>query len=65
MPNRKTQFSSKLQEKHPSFKKGENEYETECFTCDTFVSVAIKGSYDLADGIDIKNASEGKSHLAK
>jgi hypothetical protein len=48
MPKRKkSKVNSELKKKYPCFKAGRNENETECIICETFKSVANKGSYDL------------------
>ena len=46
---RKCTFTNEMQEKHPCFRKGRNDYETECLICKsgTYISVVHKGSGDL------------------
>ena len=46
---RKCTFTNEKQEKHPCFRKGRNDYETECLVCKsgTDISVVHKGTSDL------------------
>ena len=54
MPKRKSKFNEELQQKYPFFRKGRDEFETECNTCGyvTFVSVANKGKLSLDMHVD-------------
>lgn len=47
MSKRKCKFSNKLQEKYKCFIEGRTQCETKCVICDTYISVANKGSLDL------------------
>ena len=44
-----THFTNEMQEKHPCFRKGRNDYEAEClvFKSVTYISVMHKGNGDL------------------
>ena len=46
---RKCTFTNEMQEKHPHFRKGRNDYEAECLVCKsgTYISVVHKGNGDL------------------
>ena len=46
---RKCTFTNEMQEKHPYFRKGRNDYEAECLVCKsgTYISVVPKGNGDL------------------
>ena len=46
---RKCRFTNEMQEKHPCFRKGRNDYEVECLVCKsgTYISVVHKGNSDL------------------
>ena len=46
---RKCTITNEMQEKHPSFRKGKNDYKAECLVCKsgTYISVVHKGSGDL------------------
>ena len=46
---RKCTFTNEMQEKHPCFRKGRNDYEAECLVCksETYISVVHKGNADL------------------
>ena len=46
---RKCTFTNEMQEKHPCFRKGRNDYEAECLVCKsgTYISVVHKGNGDL------------------
>ena len=54
MPKRKSKFTEELQQKYPYFRKGLDEFEAECITCDygTFVSVANKNKFSLDMHVD-------------
>ena len=54
MPKRKSKFTEELQQKYPFFRKGRDEFETECITCGygTFVSVANNGKLNLDMHVD-------------
>ena len=54
MPNRKSKFTEKLQQKYPFFGKGQDEFEAECITggYGTFVSVANTGKLSLDRQVD-------------
>ena len=45
----KRTFTNEMQEKHPCFKKGRNDYEAECLVCKsgTYISDVYKGNGDL------------------
>ena len=46
---RKCTFTNLMQEKHPCFRKGRNDYEAECLVCKsgTYISVVHKGNGNL------------------
>ena len=49
MAKRKYSVTNEMQEKHPCFRKGKNDYEVECLVCKsrTYISVGHKGNGDL------------------
>ena len=49
MAKRKCTFTNEMQEKHPCFRKGRNDYQAECLVCKsgTNISVVHKGNGDL------------------
>ena len=49
MLNGKCTCTNEIQEKHPCFRKGRNDYEAECLVCisGTYISVVHKGNGDL------------------
>ena len=49
MAKRKCTSTNEMQEKHPCFRKGRNDYEAECLVCKsgTYISVVHKGNGDL------------------
>ena len=50
MAKRKCTFTNEMQEKHPCFRKGRNDYETECLVCKSgnYISVVHKGNGNLS-----------------
>ena len=46
---RKCTFTNEMQEKHPCFRKGRNNYEAECLVCKSgaYISVVYKANGDL------------------
>ena len=41
MAKRKCTFTNKMQEKHPSFRKGRNDYEAECLVCKSVTHISV------------------------
>ena len=63
-------FTNEMQEKHPCFRKGRNDYEAECLVrkSGTYISVVYKGNGDLDTHLYRKNIAkqlEGLFHQRK
>ena len=67
---RKCTFTNEMQEKHPCFRKGRNDYEAECLVCksETYISVVHKGNGDLNTHLQLgkhRKAVRGLLHQRK
>ncbi|XP_025029754.1 uncharacterized protein LOC107326422 [Python bivittatus] len=63
---RKCKFSDSMKSKYPCFVQGRNENEAKCLVCDSYLSIANKGSADLRRHVDTeKHMVRGSASSSK